>query len=434
MENKTQSKVKKMMKSTPVLLLMFVAIAGLGTSAVLQYIGTVQSDVTVEESVTFPNNDPIVLGDGEDVAGDTAISQKYTLQNNQDESVETVARTVCSNSAESEAEQIEEDINWSDKASSDACDGIQTRYVEYFDKNSEGYSTPDSCDVTVTDSDTLQTEVSNAANGSTICVESGTYDETEIFGDNKKLVSVDGQGVAEVSGFIPKADGVTIKGFKIIPENDLGNSGLAGIYLGGGSGFSPPTETTIEYNLIGDKTVTDSDATEPYGIQTGTYQSTTDLSGTVVENNVLNVTGNAFYMNPHDGIIEFKKNTVSAPYFTGMGANVEYNVFKDGSSLDVDDAHSGDRNLLIESNNFKGDAQVQSWASEDQDALNNWWGEDAEIDTVEQMSGDVNASWKTKNFNLEADKVDKFSVINDFSLDLVNDTYTIDTTYDWANA
>ncbi len=114
-EKQKQSKFKRMLKSTPFLLLMFVVVAGIGTAAILPYIGTVEQTVNVKQGLTLDGHaydDPVEdnLTDSEQAwsTSETTYVDSHNLSNKAPEDTEVnVVRTDCdADSTQNSCEEI----------------------------------------------------------------------------------------------------------------------------------------------------------------------------------------------------------------------------------------------------------------------------------------------------------------------------------------
>lgn len=132
-------KLKIFGRTIPLALVLTIAIAALGSAALLNYYGTITGQVTSEQSV---------LVDGESVdaslnlhygfngmttvAGETFV-ETHSLENQANVPAEVEFKTTCRNSAGSDdGTRTEMDIDWSDY-NGDNCDGIKTRYYKLTD-------------------------------------------------------------------------------------------------------------------------------------------------------------------------------------------------------------------------------------------------------------------------------------------------------------
>jgi hypothetical protein len=214
----------------------------------------------------------------------------------------------------------------------------------------------------------------------TLIVQDGTVSSTVISSDGDIIVAETYLGVTLQAGIQITADGATVKGFVINPGEILGE--IIGVYIG-----DDPSATLSDVEIS---------CNEIYGTGTGrgmVLVTGETYSNIVIENNKIHDLTTGIYTNPHTGTIDIEHN-----YFNGCTAgiggaceaNVKYNVFDwDGEAIGVDDLLSP-RNLLIKYNNFYGDAAVNNYGTNGQNALNNWW----DCDGID-ISGNVNAGWHT---------------------------------------
>jgi len=245
------------------------------------------------------------------------------------------------------------------------------------------YVAPTTCDITVHPGtySKITDAIAHAKSGDVICVGPGDYStnwEGGVINVTKgvTIASTDGPGNTTISaGIAINANGVTVKGFKIIPANPCAGGGTEGICLG-----SNGTNTNIQYNEI--------DGTgfsgQVIGIETvsgGNYTST------LIQHNVIHDLTTGIYTNPHTGTIDIKYNTI---YNTvaGVGgftdATVEFNEFHDNA--EAIGADSTYQNAVLQYNNFLGDYVKNYGVSGTLNAENNWWGD---FDPSDQVTGNV---------------------------------------------
>jgi len=380
------------------------------SAALLAYFGRITGAATVQQSVLVDGNDYMGINkfswDGNSYPQGIWI-ETHDLENKGPQDTPVDFKTTCKNSApfDGSSPSTAEDIAWSDR-----CEGITTRYVEYFDDagaDLSSYVAPAVCDVTVTT--TIQSAIDSASTGDVVCVPAGTYDEHV---NINKAVTLAALGAAEISnGIYVGVSDVKVSGF-ILKTTDVSAHDNSGVFLA--SGIS---NVEISYNDIGQR----AGAVNPRGIVLvygGTYN---DIE---IKHNKLHDLMTGIYSNKHTGIVDIRFNTFEG-YVAGiggaMGALVEYNEFDAAEAIGFDDDFSGSRDLTLRYNNFNGDALVKNYGVSPQDALDNWWGTDG-IDAI-----GASADWLTKSdFVLAPGEKDVFGIITEFSNILAPDTYNME--------
>ncbi|XOB41682.1 MAG: hypothetical protein ACKKMS_03125 [Candidatus Nealsonbacteria bacterium] len=242
------------------------------------------------------------------------------------------------------------------------------------------YEPPTNCTVTTSH---INQAIDSASEGDVICVVPGNY----TYDYENGVVDVDQNGVTIAStegpdkttisaGIQISVDGVTVKGFKIVPSPVLGEE--SGVYL-----MPVLSNITVSDNMIEGQG-------SGRGVLLGLHGSGAAYNSVSIENNVIHDLGTGIYTNSHTGIIDIQYNTF-VDCTAGIGgannANVKYNKFDwDGEAIGLDDLVSP-RKLVIKYNNFLGGAAVNNYGNNGQDATNNWWGD---FDPSDQVSGKVN--------------------------------------------
>jgi predicted ribosomally synthesized peptide with SipW-like signal peptide len=220
----------------------------------------------------------------------------------------------------------------------------------------------------------IQGAVDVAVAGDLICVRNGSYNETVTIDQGVSLAALHGQEAIIGKGVNVSSDGVTVKGFKILPTFAVGGGHLKGIYLG------KYNHAVVEYNEI--------DGTSVTGITRGLVTETgATYSAVKVENNVIHDLTTGIYTNSHTGMIDIKYNDIyntTAGIGGFTGADAQFNRFYDnGEAIGADDSYLG---ATIELNEFLGDAVNNYSSSVTVKAENNWWGD---FDPSDQITGDV---------------------------------------------
>lgn len=433
-----KSKLFKRVKGIPVFLIGILAVVGLATATVLNVYVTIGSDTAnVTQSVMFMDGGSMTTQQNfsfSQVAGGSEVIDTYMLKNNGASDAKFLFNTSCDTGdaitpGNGYERELESDIVWSAQ-----CEGITTRYVEYFDEaghDFNSYVEPTSCDVFVDDShsgaedgssanpyNTIQEGVDNAETGDVVCVRAGTYDEQVTINKDITLASKNGQGAANINGGVLIAsDDVILSGFKIIPGTILGET--SGVYLQEHDGV------TIEFNEI--------DGSGVSGKQRLILLKYNGAYGDVyIQDNYLHDGETGITLNIASGTIEIIGNTISE-CTAGIGslknALVRYNEFKNNDEAIGTDSNTVGSGYEIKYNNFLGDEQVikyGSWPDYSYSgtaifAEDNWWGKDG-ID----VEGKVSASYMVKDdLTLSPNEKDKFGVINTFAINMAGGEYTL---------
>ena len=352
-------------KQIPVLIVIGLLFAGLGSAALLTFYGTITTTVDVDQAITLTGGDCTGNSCADSptgvYSGDTVFSNLFTLTN-----LASTPRDV----------QLTTEYN-----PTIVTGEIVTKYLEYFDDAGiQDYNVP-GCDITVTGGNSITTAITGAVDGNVICVETGNYDGFIV---NKPLtlvasgdVTVNTNGPSSASGMIQVAsDDVTIEGF--IVDSDTKNYAV---------------ELGISYTGIVLRN------NEFIGNTHGLYINPTS-AGPLVENNKFDVLGVAIGSDGH------------------LGTIIKQNVFTNNIAAEVMGA-SGTYTVTFTENNIFTDAPLADYSGAGFDASDNYFAEG--IHTV----GTVTADWMTKtDFSLVGGEVDGFITSNYFNTDGFDGTIT----------
>ncbi len=471
-------------KQISAIILGLTLMAALASAGLLTYFGMITGTAEVSQSVTLDNKqcggsfpECIVEGawNGATTAGNTIIDA-HNLSNNAEVPATVDFNTTCENSigADSLSPSTDEYIDWATH-----CDGITTRYVEYFDdagadlNSYEAPATAD-CDITVDTSGSIQTAISGANSGDTICVEAGTYDETILINKNVNLAgagtdntTIDASGVevqaainaysqSSVSAVAITASDVTFQGFTV-KNAGVGVSGVdaRGIFVGGQSDLTgvkllnnkvinseasgiqvqyaevevKDNEVTnnqwdgfvsfnLEISTISDNIFSNNGPSEQEGwndagIEVGLVDgATVAISSNTIKNNGGSGQSNGVGIYLREGITANEDVTIEQNV---INTNGDYGILSKANPSKID----------IHYNNIvnNGEYGVKNNIANDLDATNNWWGTDGI-----SVSENVNADWMTKtDMTLAAGETDYFGIVNEFDIALIPDSYTIRT-------
>ena len=199
-------------KSIPTMIVLGLFLVGGTSAALLGNFGQITGEAQVNDAaITLDNGTGSVNWVWNDVEDQDLLGSEYyethTLQSNVNNPAEVVLSSTCSRTYNSgsttdteDGPQTDMDLNWTD-ISGTACDGIQTRFLEYYDDAGHDFTdyeepTSSDCQVTVgqgggVDETTVQDGVDAASPGETVCVEPGTYTEQVIITND---VNVRGYG------------------------------------------------------------------------------------------------------------------------------------------------------------------------------------------------------------------------------------------------
>ena len=465
-----KKKVEILGLEVPVLAIIALVTVPLVAGASLTFYGQITGSAQIEQSVILddspcdPNDASCTKSfDFSPVTAGTKVIETHTMENNHPSNSEKVFfKTNCKNDqGQSENPQSNNKIIWSN-VDKKGCNGIKTKYVEYFDDaghDFSDYSVDKSCTATVSSGSSIQTAIGDADPGDVICVGPGTYDEDLTISKALTLVAQNAPDTgnrAIVDGRIDiKVDGVNVKGFKIQNPSASGSGEKEAIFVGDSSGFSNTgDEVVIDSNIFAeyDATATGSSA---QGIH-AKYYSGDQIDGLVISNNWFKgVTTNkgAYGMMLQADLndVTVKHNTVEgleggwekalgitySKNEDGYPKNVEvtYNHFE--GMLGLDDVPGSE--VTVTENNFVGDFDLSHINSGQDDfpdeelvANKNWFGTDGikktteHPDEPEEFEGSIAASYKKKSdMTLEPGENDKFGIINNFPMTLRPLKYTL---------
>lgn len=236
-----------------------------------------------------------------------------------------------------------------------------------------------SCDVTVTNSETIQSGV-DALNGDggVVCVEDGTYTEiVSTGGANQSIVAVNPQG-ATIDGAVKLMfDDNSLQGFRITGTTDT--SGVGGNAYGV---FLSADDAIVANNEI-----------------EGTYESQSNNQGIVtifggtdgalIENNSVTGFHSGVYLNPSSNAVvrynDLFLNTVGLSSDNPVGNIVTLNDIRDNTFEGVGVLVNSGESIAVNQNNITdnfSDNELGSYGTDAPDATNNWWGDlDASDDT-----------------------------------------------------
>lgn len=472
-------------KTVPTLAIAALFLVGGSSAAVLQFYGALDGTATVSQAVTLDGNscNPDNQACTESFqfspvdAGETVI-ETHTLANNAG-SAETVEfQTQCWKSGNSDdGTRTGNNLVWSDY-NGPQCDGIHTRYVEYYDDaghDFSGYSSPSESDADrVVDDDggedhsTIQGAVDAASTGETILVKDGTYGAGQVGVDVTKPVTLvaENQHGATIEATREtvrvKAADVSIRGFVITTTDSADDTyGEYGVHVEKDSDRFELRQSRVE-------DIHDEFRSTGVGVDLKTADSSTVLDDAVIRNNLIRDISSDVTQGPQSGSVvkgislnhEVHGATVEDNTITNLGGQDSAGAH--GIALTEEDSSTGPQDFVIKRNDISapvvdsdqktGDPFWESQAifvggyttlgsshevtennigetvyrftvsGEDTlDANDNWWGTDGI-----QTTGAVDASWMTKSdMTLDAGETDVFGVINEFAMTMVPDDYRL---------
>jgi len=497
----------KTYKGVPVFALALVLSVALGAGALLNVYGTFTGAATVDQAVQLENPDHSWMvctgGSGEGctydmfsdaTAGETKINE-LKMRNQGAYEEEVAFETTCGR--ENGGEQTEtnnNDITWGD-----GCEGIHTRYVEYFDDagaDIESYSYDESdCDIDVTSGtlSDLQTAVDNTDND-VVCFTGSYSGQLEITEDvtlkghdgatieavdgleNKTWSSTDRRPVVYVNSADATIENVVVDGLK---KGDNSNYGFIGVLFHNAGGKVDHLEITgiMEDPHSGDQ----------HGVALYAYNGdSSPRTLSVTNNHIHDYQKNAMALKGSNLEVSVRNNLVEGVGTTGITAQNGIQVSSDatgeivgntvkGNDYNCPDGKSGDdrtcdgdetngneddweasgiliygtsgtvevknnsvhgngMNIYTDSsatisrnNIYDPDPYYTSVTSSNSSvtADNNYWGTQGI-----EIGDDYNtASWKLKDLpkTLDSGEVDKFGAINEFAINLMEDTYDLET-------
>ncbi|MFP4645715.1 MAG: right-handed parallel beta-helix repeat-containing protein [Candidatus Woesearchaeota archaeon] len=383
---KREKKMKKIFGMPIALAIIGMLILGGATAALLSVYVTINDTADVEQSVTWKGNDVEnkEFSFSSKVAGSSLIDV-YTLENNAPIEAKYEFETKCddrdfiSNNARVTTSH---DINWGGQ-----CEGITTRYVEYFDDAGHKFPSLDdfACDVNVTAGDVIQDAIDDG--NDVICVEKAGSPYDGFVVDRDGVTVVSNGAKINTSRVNIKADNTTIEGFEITGLNDYGIHNYNGDNI------------LIKNNHIHDN-------------KHGMYAQGDSCSGLVIEHNT------------------FKNNGVGIGGTENMDGEIKYNIFKNHNieAIGVGD----EQTFTTEGNIFKNNAVsfriYYNNSDYDVDAEDNYFASGLNIDMNGNEDTEVNADYKTKtDTTLAPDEEDKFAIINKFAINLAPGQYTLES-------
>ncbi len=228
-------------KTVPTLAIAALFLVGGGTAALLTNFGTITGAATVSNAAiqVNGNNNPTLNwewdGDDDQVLGETYV-ETHSVSNNLDDTRTVSLNTTCYKGSDEDDSVSGANLDWEDE-----CEGIDTRFVEYYDEAGHNFSdyeagvSPQNADLYVhPDSGTGDYDSVSAAmnsgdlsTGETLLVADGDYNSFEV--DMDVTVVSENQGGATITGgdrgIDVTANGATVKGFEV--EADAGDDGDA---------------------------------------------------------------------------------------------------------------------------------------------------------------------------------------------------------------
>lgn len=394
------------------------------SAGLLTYYGRITGTADVKQAVLIDGENYLTSNHfswhGENYPQGREFIETHVLENKAYTNMTVDLGTTCWNSDESDSESdsFDEEIIWAD-----ACYGINTSYVEYFDDAGADFSNyihSEICSITVEKNTLIQDAIDNANEGDVVCVDPGTYDEDISIDKSITLVSYLGpentiiKGIDTGFGGAVEIDSpyVTLKGFTII------GAGKAAVYLS-----EHLRKVTIDSNrLVSGHEATALFFKKPqfnHVINNNEFIGN-DASPLVhAGGNNLHFTNNTFagIIYTMDSVFEMKalQSEIIGNNFTTIGS---YAIIKLSG-------HS----VIISGNNFESETEMEIKAKSpcshsvclQVDASDNWWG----IDGI-STSGNIDASYMTKtDFTLAPGEKDIFGIITSFATDLDEDEYSM---------
>lgn len=257
------------------------------------------------------------------------------------------------------------------------CDDLNPAKVG---ANLTTYVAPSICTTTVTPEGSINTAITNATAGNTICVESGTYAGPVNITKGITLASVSGPGATTIDGGVKiTSSGVTVTGFNVLAGVVPAEPNPVGFYVASGDNIG------ISFNSIDGESLSQSS-----GVITPTGAAYTNV---VVEKNVFKNLLRGMYINPiASGAINVRYNDFLASNAIGIagynGAYLWRNEFSAPEALGVDSSYDSNPTTVEENNFLNGaDINVYGTLTNKVDAPNNFFN----LSGVNQTtSGEVN--------------------------------------------
>ncbi len=446
-------------KQISAIILGLTLMVALASAAVLTYFGMFTGTADVSQSVLVDGEDISAMPiegawNGSIIAGATTI-EKHDLSNNAEVPVTVDFNTTCEDSTwwDSLSPSTDEYIDWATH-----CDGITTRYVEYFDDagaDLSSYEAPADCDAIVNDSgeadyDTIQTAINNEDSGNTICVVAGTYNEQLTIDNSITLASLEGPQNTIITAASTGENAIEISSNDVIIKGFNITGGIQGINVVGQDGI-----------VIRDNAISGYDGQSAEGIWV-------DNSKVSIINNVIQASETANSDYSIDSIYTKGEATVTVDHNTlknnryspdaygnndwstsagiavhnGDEVTATYNLFDNndfGIQVKGEDVLN---EVTANHNNFKNSNSVDFFCEKTGsitsgtsfDATENWWGTNG-IDIAAgdstgliDVDGYITADWMTKtDMILAPGETDHFGIINEFNIALIPDSYTIRT-------
>ena len=468
--------LRKKIFGMPIALLMIGVLVVGGASAVLLnvYLSIDESSAEVEQSVQWINGGTgakTFSFDGETHNGGDTVIEKVGLENFGGALAKDTIETKCDTGGQintedgnSYEESSNRDISWSN---ANICEGIRTRYVEYFDEagaDLSEYEGPEveDCDVIVDGESgddveyaNIQNAIGASSSGDMICVRNGDYNEDVNVNKGVALTTLNGpDGVTLDGGFDVSADGASIEGFEV--TGGMVNSGRhrTGILV-------TASEVSIANNRV--KDIEQAPSKTAHGIQV--WAQDPAITDVKVTNNLVDGVDNGDQWGAYgimlqgDIGVEASHNTVKnirGVWIAGISTSptddytptkvvVTDNIIKENEGtvyepvafyLDGDKSNDRDasndvdaRVVTLKRNNFEG----THWdvGNRDEfhtlDATDNWFGTNGmQILGSDQLyDGDVDADWMYDDLEIDPNTEDTFGVITDFAVNIAPETYTL---------
>jgi len=458
----THKKVNIFGKKVSVLVIASIIVLGFVAAALIPYFGIITGSVTASQGLLVDN---FTYSDGPITDTYPAIT---SLQS---------ATYVKPHELENEADIQAQGNLTSTCTSTDSCADVDYRAVEYFDNagaDFSGYTTPSTCDVTVSGS--IQTAIDSATSGQVVCVPAGTYAEDVNVNKDITLVALtspDSGTPVEVTGSGSTAEGIItinsagaiVKGFLVDPTSGSFANKKAGIqdYYGNTvidsnivrnlAGIGTSINAIYLYNVAGasDFTVTNNLAESITNTGRGAngimIQGTLD-SVSVMYNTIKDITTDNSSGVTWDYAMAIQDTPSSGHTGGPTNLDIEYNTFDnivtDGASesgrgfgvdeVDIFTNWADASEVTLKYNNFLNIANDLTNKDNDNHTLvaqDNYFDELAY--NVNGASKDeiypINADWMTKTtFDIAPHKRDQFATLASFPKMLAPDTFTVKTT------